>query len=66
MFGRPYCDIQGHVGVVDIAKSLPEFESLPTPDDATVLQFSQDGIYDQEASIAEKASKTLPLDAVVP
>jgi hypothetical protein len=31
-----------------------------------VLQFSQDGIYDQEASIAEKASKTLPLDAVVP
>jgi hypothetical protein len=66
MFGQPYCDIQGHTGVVDIGKSLPEFESLPTPDDATVLQFTQDGTYDREASIAEKASKALPLDAVSP
>lgn len=60
MFGQPYCDLQGHSGPVDIAKSLPEFESLPAPDDATVLQFTQCGSYDQAASIAEKASKPLP------
>lgn len=66
MFGQPYCDLQGHVGAVDISKSLPEFDSLPTPDDATVLQFSNDGSYDQEASIATKASRSVPLDAVSP
>lgn len=66
MFGQPYCDLQGHSGDVDIAKSLPEFDTLPTPDDATVLQFCQDGSYDQAASIAEKASKPAPLDAVSP
>lgn len=63
MFGQPYCDLQGHNGQVDISQSLPEFDSLPTPDDATVLQFCKDGIYDQDASIAKKASKPMPLDA---
>jgi hypothetical protein len=61
-FGQPYCDIQAYSGSVDIRKSLPEFESLPTPDDATVLQFTQDGSYDQAASIA--ASKPVVVDVV--
>lgn len=44
--------IHGHVQV-DVAKSLPEFENLPTPDDATVLKFSPDGQYDAAASMDE-------------
>lgn len=36
---------------IDVSKSLPEFENLPTPNDATVLKFSSDGQYDAAASM---------------
>lgn len=47
----------GHVQV-DVTKSLPEFENLPTPDDATVLKFSPDGQYDATASMGETDKAT--------
>lgn len=52
---------------VDISKSLPEFDNLPTPDDATVLRFSPDGQYDASASIdnAEDVAVTESAKAVV-
>jgi hypothetical protein len=54
LFGQPYCDIAKHNGGFDISKSLPEFENLPHPSDATVLKFDSKGEYDFEASMAAK------------
>ena len=54
LFGQPYCDIANHNGGFDIAKSLPEFEKLPHPTDATILKFDSSGEYDNEASMAAK------------
>jgi hypothetical protein len=54
LFGQPYCDLQAHGKGVDIAQSLPEFESLPVPKDATILQFTEDGSYDREATLEAK------------
>lgn len=56
LFGQPYCDIASHSGKLDVSKSLPEFESLPHPDDATVLKF-KDGEYDREESMKAKEAQ---------
>eukprot|EP00892_Ulva_mutabilis_P007457 jgi/Ulvmu1/5083/UM021_0100.1 len=56
IFGMPYCDLQTRDSKVDLSKSLPEFENLPTPDDATILKFSPDGQYDANASMDEAAA----------
>lgn len=40
---------------IDVSKSLPEFEHLPTPDDATILKFSADGQYDPAGSMDDAA-----------
>jgi hypothetical protein len=63
LFGMPFCDLESHVGRVDISKSLPEFDKLPVPSDATVLQYSQDGTYDSDATIAVKGAQALPTAA---
>jgi hypothetical protein len=57
IFGQPYCDIQVHEGKMSVAKSLPEFEKLPVPSDATELKFSG-GEYapaDKQSSAPETA-----------
>lgn len=51
LFGMPYCDVETRHSEIDVSKSLPEFENLPTPNDATVLKFSSDGQYDAAASM---------------
>lgn len=58
LFGQPYCDIASHNGAYDIGESLPEFDSLPHPDDATILKFDHGGEYDQDATIEYKRSQS--------
>jgi hypothetical protein len=56
IFGQPYCDLQGHEGKMSVAKSLPEFEKLPTPHDATELKFL-DGEYAPEGDQSSKVQE---------
>lgn len=58
LFGQPYCDIASHNGAYDVGESLPEFDSLPHPDDATVLKFDRGGEYDQDATIEHKRAQS--------
>jgi hypothetical protein len=66
LFGQPYCDLETHTGKLDVSKSLPEFEKLPHPDDASILKMDVDGNFDTEASIAakEKQAQRLGQEAV--